>query len=113
MYKRQIEIDNQKVRLKSRVILDEEGVFREIEITDIQAPGTNVDQIRISKEEDGSLKMMLDGSKFNLEPMIVSNSGMSPQTRKVYFELNSESMNITPSVSLSGTLKGTLDDNGT
>jgi len=108
-----IEIDNQRVRLKSRVILDEEGAFREIEITDIQAPGTNVDQIRISKEEDGSLKFMLDGSKFNLEPLIASKSEMTLQTRKVYFELNSEAMNINPSVSLSGTLKGTLDDNGT
>ena len=108
-----IEIDNQRVRLKSRVILDEEGAFREIEITDIQAPGTNVDQIRISNEEDGSLKFMLDGSKFNLEPLIASKSEMTLQTRKVYFELNSEAMNINPSVSLSGTLKGTLDDNGT
>ncbi|MED5342192.1 MAG: hypothetical protein VX560_00610, partial [SAR324 cluster bacterium] len=108
-----IEIDNQKLRLKSRVILDEEGAFREIEITDFQAPGTNVDQIRISNEEDGSLKMMLEGSKLNLEPLIASNSGATPQTGKVSFELNSEAMKINPSISLSGTLKGTLEDNGT
>ena len=108
-----IEIDNQKVRLKSRVILDEEGAFREIEITDFLAPGTNVDQIRISNEEDGSLKMMLEGSKLNLEPLIASNSGATPQTGKVSFELNSEAMKLNPSISLSGTLKGTLEDNGT
>ena len=95
------------------MFLDEEGAFREIEITDFHAPGTNVDQIQISNEEDGSLKMMLEGSKLNLEPLIASNSGMTPQTRNVFFELNSEEMKINPSVSLSGTLKGKLDDNGT
>ncbi|MEC8394221.1 MAG: AsmA-like C-terminal domain-containing protein, partial [SAR324 cluster bacterium] len=34
-------------------------------------------------------------------------------TGKVSFELNSEAMKINPSISLSGTLKGTLEDNGT
>ena len=108
-----IEVDSQEIKLRSQMILDEKGEFLELQITDLHAPETSVNQMQMFMEEDGAMKIQIEGPKLNLEPLIVTSTGNSPQNHSVIFELNSKSMSLSQSVALSGNLKGRLYDNGT